>query len=271
MNPLAAVFEVVVVALAGSFITQFGFSLCKVSPGQVLTQTSLLFIFMVSEATLSLFILTLFLKARGEDLARIGLGWGNFRKEAFLGLATVPILFGATSLVGVFFHLALPQYVSTTNPLLELLRDEVDFLFFLTSSLYVGGFKEEVQRAFVLVRFERYLGFKIAGFSKENCGITLGLILWSIFFGAGHYLQGGIDKAAGAGVLGLLFGILYVWRRSLIAPMISHAAFDITTLLLFWFFMRGELEGGIDGPGLVGLLIERFNCDLSRSLLGFLL
>ncbi len=243
MNQLVAVFEVVVIALAGSFITQFGFSLCKVPPEQVLTETSFLFIFMVSEATISLLFVTLFLEARGESLAKIGWRKGNFRKEALLGLAIVPILFCATSLVGVFFHLALPQYVSTTNPLLELLRNKVDLLFFLTSSLYVGGFKEEVQRAFVLVRFERYLG-----------GTTLGLILWSIFFAFGHHLQG-IDKAAGAGVLGLLFGILYIWRRTLIAPMLSHAAFDITTLLFFWFFMRGTLEEGINAARLVGLLI----------------
>jgi membrane protease YdiL (CAAX protease family) len=63
------------------------------------------------------------------------------------------------------------------------------------------------------------------------------LILWSIFFAYGHLLQG-VDNATGAGVLGILFGLLYVWRRILIAPMIAHAAYDIATLLIYWEFVR---------------------------------
>jgi membrane protease YdiL (CAAX protease family) len=67
--------------------------------------------------------------------------------------------------------------------------------------------------------------------------MRLGLVLWSLFFAYGHVMQG-IDNAAGAGVLGFLFGVLYIWRRNLVAPIVAHAAYDVTTLLIYWCFIK---------------------------------
>jgi len=33
----------------------------------------------------------------------------------------------------------------------------------------------------------------------------------------------------------MLFGLLYLWRRNLIAPMVAHALFDVITLLAVWY------------------------------------
>lgn len=221
---LSAFFEVIVVALAGSFLTQAALSVYGFSTAELLASTRLLFIFLMSEATLTLVLIGLFLHARGESFRQIGLKWRNVA-ELRIGLLAIPVLFASAFLVGAFFHLVLPGYVSTTNPLLELIEDRQDLFLFLISSIYVGGIKEEIQRAFVLVRFERYLG-----------GVTVGLALWSTFFAVGHQMQG-VDNAFGAGVLGLLFGILYVWRRNLSAPMLAHAIYDVLTLVVFWKFI----------------------------------
>lgn len=221
---LSAFFEVILVALAGSFLTQAALSFYGFSTAELLASTRLLFIFLMSEATVTLILIGLFLHARGESFTQIGLKWRGVA-ELRVGILAIPLLFASAFLVGAFFQLVLPSYVSTTNPLLELIRDRRDFFFFLISSIYVGGIKEEIQRAFVLVRFERYLG-----------GVTVGLVLWSMFFAVGHQMQG-VDNAAGAGVLGLLFGILYLWRRNLSAPMLAHAVYDVLTLIVFWKFI----------------------------------
>ena len=68
----------------------------------------------------------------------------------------------------------------------------------------------------------------------RRLGVVVGLSLWSIFFALGHVVQG-VDSAAGAGILGLLFGLLYLWRRNLIAPMVAHALFDVITLVAVWY------------------------------------
>jgi membrane protease YdiL (CAAX protease family) len=243
-----ALLEVLLVALAGPVLVQIGFILLNVGRTGILGDTRILFLFMASEACITLFAILLFLRLRGESLRNIGWIWNNVSWEVLLGIGCVPLLFGSTFLVGIFFSLFLPEYVSTSNPLLELIESYGDLLLFLISSIYVGGIKEEIQRAFVLDRFERYLGAillmpfsRISGRSVSEqagrrVGIILGLILWSLFFAFGHALQG-IDNAVGAGILGVCFGLLYIWRRNLVAPMVAHALFDVATLLIFWFVM----------------------------------
>ena len=223
---IAAAFEVLTVAFAGSFVSQLALSSLGYSGAHILKDARLLFIFLMSEATVSLILIYLFLRLRGEHFRTLGLkpvrGW----IEAWTGIGCVPFLFLATYLVALFFQYFLPQYVSTHNPILDLLRSKGDLILFLISSFYVGGLKEEIQRAFVLVRFERFLG-----------GIWVGLLLWSLFFGIGHRTQG-VDNAFGAGVLGVLFGLLYIWRRSLTGPVLAHTLFDVITLYTFWNLMR---------------------------------
>lgn len=225
LERVVAALEVVAAAALGSLFLQAVFSLLGIPPQRILEETALLFAFMTGEATLTLLFIGLFLRLRGESFRDLGWNFHNPRPEVLLGLAAVPCLFGATLLVGTFFHLFLPHDVTVTNPLLEMVQTKVDLAFFLISSLYVGGVKEEVQRAFVLVRFESYLGGEVPG-----------LILWSVVFGVLHSLQG-VDNAVGAGVLGLIFGVLFVWRRNLISPMIAHALFDIVTLIVYWYWL----------------------------------
>lgn len=222
LTGLLAIAEVLTVAFLGSFITQIGFSLCGVSSSQILQSSRLLFVFLISEAFIAIWVVCFFLRAQGESFRKIGWNWTHLPREVGIGLCSVPFLFIATLLVGTFFRLVLPEYVSTTNPLLELVRTRVDLMLFLISSILVGGLKEEIQRAFVLIRFEEHLG-----------GIVPGLVLWSAFFGFGHQMQG-VDNMVGAGLLGLLFGLLFVWRRKLVAPILSHALYDMATLAVFW-------------------------------------
>ena len=65
----------------------------------------------------------------------------------------------------------------------------------------------------------------------------LGLIIWSVDFCAGLYLQG-LQNAEAAGLFGLLFGAVYLARGSLVAPMVAHGAYDSLALLAYWFLRR---------------------------------
>ena len=162
------------------------------------------------ETSLTLSIILILLWTGGRSLRDLGWAKRGWWKESLAGVSVVPLLFGATFLVGFLFPIFLPQYVSESNPLLEMIQDGTDLGLLLLSSVLVGGIKEEVQRAF---------------------------ILWSVFFGAGHSFQG-VDFAVAAGVLGLLFGLLYLWRGHLAAPIVAHALYDVVTLLIFWGLLR---------------------------------
>jgi NhaP-type Na+/H+ and K+/H+ antiporter len=61
---------------------------------------------------------------------------------------------------------------------------------------------------------------------------TVGVIVTSVAFGAGHLLQG-YDAAIATGLLGALWGVVYLRRRSAVAPMVSHAGFDLLQIVQF--------------------------------------
>jgi membrane protease YdiL (CAAX protease family) len=56
--------------------------------------------------------------------------------------------------------------------------------------------------------------------------------VYSAVFGLGHLDQGYAASIA-IGCLGAAWGFLYWIRRSAIAPMVSHAAFNLAQLLIF--------------------------------------
>jgi uncharacterized protein len=101
------------------------------------------------------------------------------------------------------------------NPLQDLIRTPRDAWMFGVVVVVAGGVREELQRAFLLRRFEVWLG-----------GARVGVVLTSIAFGAGHLLQG-VDAAVTTGILGAFWGVIYLHRRSAVAPIVSHSGFNL--------------------------------------------
>jgi membrane protease YdiL (CAAX protease family) len=101
------------------------------------------------------------------------------------------------------------------NPLEDLIGTPRNILIFGVVVVIAGGVREEVQRAFLLHRFDRWLG-----------GGTIGVIVVSVSFGLGHLLQG-VDAAIATGLLGAFWGVIYLRRRSAIAPIVSHSSFNL--------------------------------------------
>src|SRR5262249_7117239 len=107
------------------------------------------------------------------------------------------------------------------NPLAELMQSPRDAWLFALVLVVAGGIREEVQRAFLLHRFDVWLG-----------GGTAGVIITSAAFGAGHLLQG-VDAALATGLLGAFWGVVYLRRRSAVAAMVSHSGFDLMQIVQF--------------------------------------
>ncbi len=218
-----AILEVALVATAGFIVVPLVLALFGVSPHSILNNPTNMVVLLVSEATLTLLLIRLLMALRGEAPSKIGWSCSDVLREAGIGLLAIPVLFAVTFSVKVSFQVFFPYWATVHNPLLELIKTDRDLALFVVASIYAGGLKEEVQRAFVLTRFKESLG-----------GIYIGLFLWSLFFGYGHAIQG-IDNAVGAGILGLLFGLLFIWRRTLTAPIVAHTLYDVLTLVLYRF------------------------------------
>lgn len=167
-------------------------------------------------------LILLFLRVHRERSGDVFFGRGPWVGEL---RAAVPMVFKAYGIaIGVLLVIGTVApwlHNVEQNPLQSLLGNARDAAIFAVLVVIAGGVREELQRAFILHRFERYLG-----------GTTVGIVVSSLGFGAGHLVQG-VDAAIATGLLGAFWGVSYVRRRSVIAPIVSHAAFDLLQIGMF--------------------------------------
>ena len=165
-----------------------------------------------------------FLHARDESVRELVFGARPPEREAALGvLLTPPIVVAAIGLLLLIGWLAPALRNVPDNPFAAMLDTPGRALLFALVVVLAGGLREELQRAFILRRFDQHLG-----------GGWLGLVLFSIAFGLGHAIQGW-DTVIVTGALGALWGALYLTRGSAVAAMVSHTGFNLTQIALAVF------------------------------------
>jgi membrane protease YdiL (CAAX protease family) len=161
-------------------------------------------------------LMVLLTRARGQSIRAVWLGPRPWTREAMLGIVLVPVVFGIVIALLTVLRQAAPGLHSVpVNPLEQLARQGLyQSVLFGFVAIVGGGVREELQRAFMLQRFEEHLG-----------GGGLGVVVLSVAFGLGHVDQGW-DAVVTTGFIGAFWAVLYRRRRSTIAPMVSHAGFN---------------------------------------------
>lgn len=177
----------------------------------------------LGDTLLLIALILLMLYAHGERPRDVFLGRRPVVPEIVLGIPLILLALG----IGVIILLSVQRFAPGLhtvehNPLQDMLRSPRDAWLFALVVLAAGGVREEIQRAFLLHRFDLWLG-----------GGTVGLIVTSVAFGAGHYQLQGADAGLATGVLGAFWGIVYLRRRSCVAPVVSHAGFDLIQIVQF--------------------------------------
>jgi len=172
------------------------------------------------DAVLLIGLILLFLRLHSESPRAMFLGGRPIVPEGLVGVALTPVIFVlALGSLAVIRALVPWLHNVPTNPLADLLSTRIGLWLFLVIAIVAGGIREELQRAFILRRFEDHLG-----------GAVFGLVLFSLVFGAGHLLQGR-DTAIVTALLGATWGAVYLVRRSVVAPGVSHAVFNVSQIL----------------------------------------
>src|SRR5215813_8440883 len=174
-----------------------------------LTDTSVLIVMMV-----------FFMRVHGETARATWFGTGHALREALIGAATVPMIFVGVGIVLNTIRLFAPSLHNVeNNPLEELAATPGQAALFSLVAIIAGGVREELQRAFMLRRFEQYLG-----------GATVGVWVLSIAFGLGHVMQGW-DAVVTTAALGAFWAWMYLQRRNSVGPIVSHAGFNSLEIL----------------------------------------
>jgi uncharacterized protein len=167
-------------------------------------------------------LVVFFLRAHREPVSDALFGRRRLDREFLLGLALIPASFVVVILSLLVVQLVAPSWRNVPqNPFADLARNATDTVIFAFVVMVAGGVREEIQRGFILRRFDQYLG-----------GGTVGLALFSLLFGIGH-LEQGYDVALATAILGAFWGWIFLRRRSVAAPMVGHAGFNLLQVAKF--------------------------------------
>ena len=180
------------------------------------------FVFTVSmlDAVLVTGLIVFLLRAHGESVREVLLGRVRVLREVWVGIAMIPLIFFVVALIlGIVITWAPELRNVPRNPLEAMLTNPTDAAIFAVVVMMAGGVREEVQRGFIVHRFGQYLG-----------GGIYGVLFYSVFFGLGHFEQG-YDAALATAVLGAIWGLTYLRRGSIIAPVVSHAGFNLAQII----------------------------------------
>ncbi len=170
-----------------------------------------------------LFLVIFFLlQLEGDNFKLIGFAGPRIFKQILTG-----ILFGIGT--WVFIHIMFNPAINTLFPKPSIqgvdmsiyMKDIKSVLLWMPVVIIGGGLVEELQRIFILTRFEKWLG--------KN-GLYFALILSSIAFGMGHLYQG-LNTAIGTGIGGLMFGLVYLRKRSATEAVSCHAFFNVLSII----------------------------------------
>jgi len=161
-------------------------------------------------------LIRLFLSLSGETSREVFVGPRRPAGEILRGLLLVPVVSIAVTLIVLGLRTVAPwTHTVEQNPLGDFVKSPLEAAIFTVVVVLAGGVREELQRAFILHRFDQRL------------------------FGIMHVNQG-VDAAVGVGVLGVFWGVLYMTRRSAVMAMVNHAGFNAAQVLLLASKTLGE-------------------------------
>lgn len=184
-----------------------GFALVGASPER-LDFTLVAVVIMLHD--LALTALALYLAWRGgEGVGAIGWVGRNAGREALLGLGLFVPLFAGVALVQALLRAAGLAEPAGPPPFL-LPESGGEQALALVLLLVVAVAEETVFRGYLLHRLSQASGSR--GFA---------LVLSTVIFAFGHAYQGTLGIVAVAAI-GFAFAVVYLWRGSLIAPMVMH-------------------------------------------------
>lgn len=173
------------------------------------------------------------LLSQGDNLNTLGWKPARWGKQAFVGFLWGIVTFALINIaLNPVMKTLFPQEVDTGPGIMAHFADPAYLWLWIVASLVGGGFVEELQRVFILTRFEKWLGSRF---------VIWILLLDAIVFGIGHLYQG-MAGAVSTGLTGIIFGLIYLRKRSFIEAFAAHATFDIVGILIGHILMQQAMN-----------------------------
>ncbi len=165
-------------------------------------------------------LILFFLWRNGENVERIGWSFRRAGREMALGAALfIPFIFGATLLERGLLRIGLSR-PATPLPSFLAARGVAEFLLAAVLVAVVAVTEETIFRGYLLLRFKTLLRSP-----------ALAVFLSSVIFSLGHGYEGSAGLVT-VGVMGAVFAVIYLWRRSLVASIVMHFLQNFLSIVL---------------------------------------
>jgi membrane protease YdiL (CAAX protease family) len=161
-----------------------------------------------------------FLWRNGEPIDRIGWTFRNGRSDIALAVGLFILLFLGSSLLESALKAAGLSAPSTPLPSFLAGKGIAESLLASVMVIIVAFAEETIFRGYLILRFKAV--------TKSS---TAAILLSAVIFSLGHGYEGSAGVIT-VGLMGLIFALVYVWRQSLIAPMVMHFLQDFISIVL---------------------------------------
>jgi membrane protease YdiL (CAAX protease family) len=169
---------------------------------------------------LALLSLVLYFMWRNEEpMRRVGWNFDHLGKDvAWALILFVPVIFGGNLIQSLLQQAGFSAPARQSSFLT--VSGPANVVLGLTIVTVVAVVEETIFRGYLMLRFQAVTG-----------RISAAVLLSSLVFSLGHGYEG-VAGAISVFVLGALFALIYLWRSSLVAPVLLHFLVDFTSMVL---------------------------------------
>jgi membrane protease YdiL (CAAX protease family) len=172
-------------------------------------------------------LILFFIWRNNEPVTGIGWTFKNSKKEIALGIVLfIPFSF-CTGLLENGLQAVGFSVPSTPLPSFLAARGMAEFLLALVLVVVVAVAEETIFRGYLILRFK-----------DVTASPTVAVLLSAAIFSLGHGYEGSAGVVT-VGVMGMVFALIYMWRRSLVAPIVMHFLQDFIGIVAMPLLGKG--------------------------------
>ena len=165
-------------------------------------------------------LILFFLWRNGEPIRSIGWTTEHLWKDAGLGVILFVPVFLVAGLVESLLRAIGLSAPSAPLPSFLTARGYWEFVLAFVLVVVVAVAEETIFRGYLILRF--------GGVTRST---TAAILLSAVVFSLGHGYEGSAGLVT-VGFIGAIFAVIYVWRKSLVAPVVMHFTLDFISIVL---------------------------------------
>jgi membrane protease YdiL (CAAX protease family) len=171
-------------------------------------------------------LISYFVWSNREPVHHLGLFTGRVWSEAFLGIVLyIPFFILISIIENILVDAGLSTRPETATSFLTP-KGYPEFLLAVVLVIVVAISEELIFRGYLILRFTNTIG-----------NVFYAVLLSSFIFSLGHGYEGSAGLVT-VGIMGFIFALIYLWRMSLVAPIVMHFLQDFIGIVLVPFLHK---------------------------------